>query len=286
MLVLIIGSSGLIGNNLTRALCLSNDIKVVALGRNPRPKIVWGGEAYRCFTDVRKFDELEQIIKLIRPNVVINCAGVTKHVPEGSDIKEAIEINAVFPLKLKRLGTECDFRVIHISSDCVFDGKSGGYSEKDIPNATDIYGITKGLSEKDNGKHLTLRTSTIGHELQTKHGLLNWFLDQSECYGYAKAIFSGLPAFELGCVIRDFLLVDPSIQGLYNIGGDPINKFDLLKLVNSIYSINANIIRHEGLKIDRSLDSSSLLSRINYSPKPWDQLIKEMFEDFKAIKNV
>ena len=142
----------------------------------------------------------------------------------------------MLPHRLHGFCSAAGARLIHISTDCVFSGAHGGYFENDPSDATDLYGKSKYLGEVSGANTVTLRTSIIGHELNTSHSLIEWFLrQQGEISGYTKAIFSGLPTIELARVIRDFVLPNPSLSGLYHVAAAPISKYDLLNLVAQVY---------------------------------------------------
>ena len=179
-----------------------------------------------------------------------------------------------------------NIRFIHISSDCVFSGSKGMYVESDLPDATDLYGRSKALGEVVNGNALTLRTSTIGHELHTKYGLLEWFLSQeNECFGFSRAIFSGLPSVVFAEVIKDFVLPNPHLEGLYHISAEPINKYELLKLIASIYGKKIEIKQDREFTINRSLNHEKFKAATSYTPAPWPELIETMYKNYKADTN-
>ena len=126
---------------------------------------------------------------------------------------------------------------------------------------------------------VTLRTSIIGHELGSAHGLVGWFLSQSgPVRGYTKAIFSGLPTVELAAVIRDRILAAPSLRGLYHVAGAPIAKYELLRLVASAYGKSTEIVPDDRVAIDRSLDGSRFSEATGYTAPPWPELVRRMHD--------
>ena len=208
---------------------------------------------------------------------MVNCIGVVKQLAEADDPLFAIPINSVLPHRLARLAQAVGARFVHCSTDCVFDGKKGMYTEADFPDATDLYGRSKFLGEVDYENAITLRTSIVGHELSSAHGLVNWFLAQEgPVRGFTKAIFSGLPTVELARVIRDAVLPNPSLRGLYHVSAAPIAKFDLLRLVADAYGRGTTITPDDSLVLDRSLDSSRFRSATGYVPAPWPALVRAM----------
>jgi dTDP-4-dehydrorhamnose reductase len=236
---MIFGANGMIGSAIFRVLSEVENLSVFGsvrdinvkrffLDSNPQG-IVEGG-------DLCNIDALVGILNKIRPDIVINCAGLTKHKPASQVHLASLPINALMPHRLAELCHLIDARLIHISTDCVFSGKKGRYIEGDLPDALDVYGRTKALGEVTYSKALTLRTSTIGHELQSQFGLLDWFLAQDQvCKGYTRAIFSGLPSVVFAQVIRDFVIPNEEMFGLYHVGASPIDKFSLLKLIADAY---------------------------------------------------
>jgi dTDP-4-dehydrorhamnose reductase len=153
------------------------------------------------------------------------------------------------------------------------------YKETDIPDAVDNYGISKYLGEPYGKKSLCVRTSIIGHELQTKHSLLNWFLDQKKSVkGYKNAIFSGLTTLEIAKVLDKFIIPNKNLEGLYHLSGKTISKYDLLNLIKKVYKLNIKININRNVKINRSLNSNSLQQSTGYKPNSWNKIIKEMFE--------
>ena len=219
----------------------------------------------------------EKVLIEYKPNVVINCVGITKHIETTTNKNISINLNSIFPHKLVSVCNKISSRLIHISTDCVFSGRKGFYSEADLPDADDLYGITKSLGEINSKEHLTLRTSTIGHEPYSQNGLLEWFLSQEKkCKGFKNAIFSGVSTQELGVILRDKILLNDRIGGLYHLSSEPISKFDLLNLFKKYYSKDILIEEDKDFKIDRSLDGKKLNEAINYKSEGWDVMINRM----------
>jgi dTDP-4-dehydrorhamnose reductase len=280
MRVMIFGANGMIGSAIFRVLSEMVSWKVFGsvrdisvrrffLDSNPRG-IIEGG-------DLCNIDALVGILNKIRPDIVINCAGLTKHKPASQVHLSSLPINTLMPHRLAELCHLIGARLIHISTDCVFSGNKGLYIEDDLPDALDVYGKTKALGEVTYSNALTLRTSTIGHELQSQFGLLDWFLAQDQvCRGYTRAIFSGLPSVVFAQVIRDFVIPNEGLFGLYHIGASPIDKFNLLKLIADVYGKRIEIVPDEVFELDRSLDSSRFYAATGYQPPEWPELIKSM----------
>ena len=237
--------------------------------------------------DVANFEELERILKTLKPDVVINAVGIIKQLPTSRDVIKTLTINSIFPHKLGQAAEELNYRFITISTDCVFDGKKGNYTEEDISNAYDLYGKSKNLGEVVAKNCLTLRTSIIGREIETSHSLIEWFINNREgkVKGFKKAIYTGFPTIVLADIIGDIIEKFPDLQGLYHLSSDPISKFELLNLVNNEYGLNITIEADEEFKIDRSLDSTKLRRETNFKPQSWKEMIKIMAGD-RATYNV
>ena len=280
MRVLVLGANGLIGSTFFRVLSAKPGLEVFGTVRssiikknNPSLDL----ETILTGVDARDIQSLIKAFDIAHPEVIINCIGATKHKEEGNKALEAIALNAEFPHRLAELSSLIDSRLIHISTDCVFSGVKGFYSEVDAPDANDIYGRSKALGEVLYKNTITIRTSTIGHELDTNYGLLNWFLSQEgQCKGYSKAIFSGLPTVFLANVVFNYVISNPNLMGLYHVAAAPINKYDLLKLIAEIYNKKIDIVADDSLVIDRSLDSTKFTIATGFVAPNWRTLIEVM----------
>lgn len=278
--VLVLGASGMLGNAVLRLFAQSEGYSVVGSARSAGvlrllpPEL---REQVICGVDVENTDSLTRLFTLARPEVVINCIGLVKQLAEADDPLAAIPINALLPHRLARLCDVAGARLVHMSTDCVFAGTRGMYREQDLSDAQDLYGRSKYLGEVDYPHAVTLRTSIIGHELSSAHGLVGWFLaQQGPVKGFTRAIFSGLPTVELARVMRDFVVPNPDLRGLYHVSAEPINKFELLRLVAQAYGKDIAIAPDDKLVIDRSLDSSRFRQATGYVPSSWPDLVAQM----------
>jgi dTDP-4-dehydrorhamnose reductase len=280
--ILVIGASGMLGNALLRLFSQSigyeafGSVRSFAARRllpdNLQETVITG-------VDVENIDSLMHLFGVVRPDVVINCVGLVKQLTEADDPLASIPINALLPHRLARLCEVARARFVHLSTDCVFSGAKGMYTESDAADATDLYGRSKYMGEVDYPHAITLRTSIIGHELDGAHSLVSWFLSQEgSVKGFKRAIFSGLPTVEVARVIRDYVIPHPELRGLYHLSATPINKFELLALVAETYGKSIEISADEKLVIDRSLDSTRFRQATGFAPKPWPELIRSMQE--------
>lgn len=232
-----------------------------------------------CGVDIHDIDALMRLFDRATPDVVVNCVGVVKQLPGAEDPLSAIPINALLPHRLLAVCKVARARLIHISTDCVFNGARGMYRETDFADANDLYGRSKFLGEVNDPQAVTLRTSIIGPELGTAHGLVSWFLAQrGRVKGFTRAIFSGLPTAELARAMRDFVIPAADLSGLYHVSSSPISKYDLLRAVAREYGHSIEIVPDGELVIDRSLDSSRFRERTGYIAPAWPQMLRFMHE--------
>lgn len=280
MKILVLGASGMLGNAMVRVLSERSDWQVQGTIRSESSKRFFHtdiAERLLSGVDVEQYDSLLQAFIRARPDVVINCVGLIKQLAEADDPLQAIPINALLPHKLARLCELSGARLVHMSTDCVFAGDKGGYRESDPSDAKDLYGRSKFLGEVAYQHTVTLRTSIIGHELQSAHGLVNWFLAQHECCnGFTQAIFSGLPTVALAQVVRDVVIPHADLSGVYHVAAQPISKYDLLKLIANVYGKEIEIVPSDKLVIDRSLNADRFREATGYVAPSWSELIELM----------
>ena len=284
--IVVLGANGMLGHTILQIMKLDPAHKVIGVVRHESmarylrtlmgAQVVAGG-------DFLLSDGLKSILESLRPEVVINCVGLVKQSVLSDNILAAVPINTIFPHTVAEICSLVGSRMVHISTDCVFSGAKGGYTEEDVPDATDVYGRSKILGEVNYPGTLTLRTSAVGHELNTNHGLINWFLSQQgSIKGYTQAIFSGLPSAELARVIRDRVLPHPDLEGKYHVAGPPISKHDLLQLVKQEYGKELQIEPDHRLVIDRSLDATLFMETTGYAAPPWPKMISTMRDEQKG----
>lgn len=279
--VLLLGASGMLGNAMLRQFSRSEGIEVFGSVRSAAVLRQLPTELHSkviCSVDVENWDNLTRLFAEVRPDVVVNCVGLVKQLAEADDPLAAIPINGLLPHRLARLCDLVGARFIHISTDCVFAGTRGNYRESDAADAQDLYGRSKLLGEVvDKANAITLRTSIIGHELASAHGLIGWFLRQSgSVKGYQRAVFSGLPTVELARIIRDYVLPNATLHGLYHVSAAPIDKLALLKLVAAEYGHSIEIVPDDRVVINRSLDSTRFREATGYEPPEWPELVRRM----------
>ncbi len=236
---------------------------------------------------IEDLNSVEAAVKSVNPDVIVNAIGIIKQIPSATNVVKTLTVNAVFPHQLAEIANCFGARLITIGTDCVFSGKSGKYTETDLPDAADLYGKSKNLGEVTAENCLTLRTSIIGRELDTANGLVEWFLSNEgkSVRGFTRAVFSGFPTLILAEIIADLIENHQSLHGLFHVSSEPINKYDLLNSVRKAYGANIEIEPFDNFDIDRSLDSTKFRSATGFKSMDWEEMIGRMAADNAAYQN-
>ena len=279
MKILILGSSGLLGNTL-RIFLKAKKINPFFISKKK------SNNRNFYLKNFKNLKKLEKIIKIINPQYIINCIGVTHHHKSYLKKNETEFINSNFPLFLSKLCLKQKIYFLHISTDCVFSGNSGNYSEKSRKSPTGYYGLTKSKGEVKNLYTSTIRTSFIGPEIKSNNQLLNWFLMQKkEINGFDKAFFSGLTSLELSKIIYIyFLKINYFYNQILNIGGPKISKYELLILIRKVFKKKTIINKYSKFKIDRSLNSNKFKKISKYKQKSWIVMLQNL-KKFMILNN-
>jgi dTDP-4-dehydrorhamnose reductase len=282
MNVLVLGASGMLGNAVFRYFSGDAGFRTLGTIRQQGAAQSFEPELRSRLlpgVDVLNHDHLVRAFEAAKPDVVVNCIGLIKQLDNVNDPLEALPINALLPHRIARLCAVSNARMIHVSTDCVFAGTRGNYREDDLPDATDLYGRSKLLGEVDYPHAITLRTSIIGHEFGRASALIDWFLSQTgSIKGFRKAIYSGVPTVELARIMKDFVLPNRELRGVYHVAAAPIAKFDLLTLVAKIYGKSIEIVPYDQFQIDRSLDAERFRKATGYVAPEWPALIQTMHQ--------
>jgi dTDP-4-dehydrorhamnose reductase len=282
MRILILGGLGMLGHRLWIELSRQHDVWATVRGSSSDvPALPAIDRAHiRERVDVVDGDDLVRAVGCVRPEVIINCVGLVKQRATANDPVMAIKINALMPHQLADLCLASGCRLIHVSTDCVFSGQTGNYTESSRPDADDLYGRTKLLGEVTYPHTLTLRTSIIGRELANRQGLTEWFLAQNgHAKGYTRSLFSGITTHEFARVIADHVLPHPELSGLYHLASTPIAKYELLQLLKTSYKRDLNIEPDGAVICDRTLDSTRFRTDAGYVPRGWRDMVEEMASD-------
>lgn len=281
--VLVFGGSGMLGHALVRRWKSRFDVWSTFSGRVGDVEKHPFYDPARMIADVTATDRdsIARAFETARPDVVFNAIGVIKQQPTSKNAVRTIEINALFPHLLAEEVERSGARLISISTDCVFSGRTGNYDESSVPDAGDLYGLSKRLGEVIAPNCLTLRTSIIGRELTGAHGLVEWFLGNrgGRVKGFSRAVFSGFPTVVLADIIADLIDNHPKLEGLFHVSAEPIDKLSLLGLVRDEFAADIEIEQENEFKIDRSLNSDRFREVTGFRPAPWPEMIRTMAND-------
>lgn len=279
MKILVLGASGMLGHMLFAEL-LERGLDVFGTTRSPMRCCDDWQRRLISGVDVSVFPSVLTALDTIKPDVLINAVGLIRHLPEGKEILPCLTINATFPHLLQQATRERGMRLIHYSTDCVFDGKANRpYTEQDRPTASDVYGLTKFLGEVSGLQAVTIRTSIIGPELRGKHSLIEWFLAQhGSVRGYTGAIYTGLPTSEHARILAEYILPHSNIEGLWQVAAAPISKYELLRLVASVYKKTVEIVPDNSVQEDKRLSCEAFNRLTGYEAPTWPEMIRAMRE--------
>lgn len=283
MRVVILGGNGMLGHKIWQVF--EPDFDTYILARKPYTMYqdynIFNSDRWLAGVDALHYERMVKVLKELNPNVVINCIGIVKQLPEAEDPILSISTNALFPHRLANLCKDIGSRLIHISTDCVFSGRTGKYKEDDVPDPIDPYGRSKLLGEVYGENCLTIRTSIIGRELGTHLGLVQWFLSSQgqRVQGYVNAIFSGLTTEALARILVNIVANYPNLSGLYHISSEPISKYDLLQRLRDAYKLDVEVEPYKDYYCDRSLDSSRFRALTGFVPPSWDEMVTELVND-------
>ena len=286
MRVLILGGEGMLGHKVFQVL--SQRFESYATFRDVRgpwttfpmyaaiePGRLLGG------TDALDFPSVVRAFGQVRPDVVVNCIGIIKQLKEARDPVISLSLNSLFPHHLADLCTAVGARLFHMSTDCVFNGRKGNYTEGDIPDADDLYGRSKLMGELNRPGCLTIRTSIFGRDFLKQSALLEWFLSQrgGRVKGYKNAIYTGFPTQALARIMGDLIADHPQLSGLYQVASDPISKHDLLVKIRDAMRLDIEIEPYDDPACDRSLNASRFLAVTGCRIPEWDELVAELVVD-------
>jgi dTDP-4-dehydrorhamnose reductase len=281
--VLILGGAGMLGHRMWRMFRDRFETFVTLRSLEPWRSIGLFDAARTIEgVDARDRRSLERALDQAHPDVVVNCIGLVKQRADAKDPVAAITVNALFPHVAAQAATARGARFIHVSTDCVFSGSRGGYTEDDLTDAEDLYGRTKALGEVTAAGCLTLRTSIVGREIGEGLGLLEWFLSQRRagvCQGYTRAAFSGVTTTVLARLVGDVISRHSELSGLYHVAAARISKRDLVVLLNDAFSAGVAIQPVDGPAVDRSLNGDRLRRAAGFEAPSWPAMLRELAGD-------
>jgi dTDP-4-dehydrorhamnose reductase len=277
--ILVVGASGMLGHEAVRVL--APDFEVWGACRRPEALPDLGVPAERLLGGLDATDTAGAyaLVERVKPDLVLNAVGIVKQRADAKAAIPSIQVNSLWPHVLADACAEHGARMVHVSTDCVFSGLRGMYTEVDVPDAFDLYGRSKLLGEvTDRENAVTLRTSIIGWQRGEATGLVGWFAAHRHeaLTGFTKAVFSGLTTRALTGVVRDAVLPDASLSGLWHVSADPIDKHTLLTKLAGYLDWDVDLTPSEELVIDRSLDSTRFRERTGWTPPSGDEMLEEL----------
>ena len=282
MNIIVLGATGLIGHKLYQKLTLAgHNVAGFIHGRVgdfPNVEFLQNGDIVEQ-VDVLAFDALAQEIRVRNADVVLNCIGITKRKPEVDVPLLAIGVNSLFPHRLVELSRSLAFRVIHFSTDCVFNGDTGDYTEDSVTTGEDAYGKTKALGEVRYPESLTIRSSFIGRELAGKTELLEWLIAQngSTIKGFTEAYYSGVSTIYMAEVVRNIIENYPNLSDLHQLAmPEPISKYDLLCCARDAFGLDVEIVPDSSFEIKPTLNGQKLAGAMKLSIPDWSEMMAEL----------
>ena len=286
MKILILGIDGMIGHKIAQSL--SNDYDIYGSSRRKIDcnslNIKYGKVLFHDFL----LDKTEDLLNKIYPNIIINCVGITTRRGVLDSKKNTELINSKLPHSLDKWSNENNSKLIHFSTDCVFNGTKGNYEDSSLPDATDAYGLSKANGEVDNSSSLTLRCSMIGRELYNHTELFEWLFSMrgKSVDGYNRVLYSGITTVRMGKIIKSIIDNSISISGIYNISSVPISKYDLLKKLSESFELNIDIKQNPNIISNKILISKKFTEITGLKPPKWDDLILEFKTDCESYKSL
>jgi dTDP-4-dehydrorhamnose reductase len=283
MKVLVLGASGMLGHKIIQTCSKQFETYGTFRSKPPQDWIrdVYGGAKLISNVNVENISDVESAILKIEPDVVVNCIGIVKQLPEANNYIRSIMINSLFPHQASEICSINDIKFIHFSTDCVFSGSKGNYYERDFADSDDLYGRTKYLGEINEPGCLTIRTSIVGRELHGYHGLFEWFFSNkgNNISGYTKAIFSGLTTNTLSRIICEIIENQRSLEGLYHVSSVPIDKYSLLTLLRDAFKLDIRIRPDDSLNVNKSLNCNLFREKTGINIPSWSEMIDELYLD-------
>jgi len=277
MKVLVLGAGGLIGHKLFQLLGTKLDV-YAALHNNCVHPLFNKPNIFEHI-DVLDFDRLTRLIDEHQFDVILNCVGITKRNLNINNLELAIATNALFPHQLANWANTRQKRIIHFSTDCVFDGAVGNYTEHSVTTAADTYGKTKALGEIDYPNSLTIRSSFIGRELSAKTELLEWALScrGEQIKGFDKAFYSGVSTIYMAKTVKRIITDYPNMSGIYQLATDtPISKMALLNQVNQSFNLGMEIVPDGNFESTPTLIGSKLKNEMKLRIPSWKIMMDEL----------
>ena len=284
--ILVLGGEGMLGHKMFQTLRSRYPVTICTIARSLAepfyrkiPLYCTGNVVDQV--DAMDFGTIHRTLGKHRPDWIINCIGVIKQREEAKAAIPSITLNSLLPHKLAEFAREWGGRVIHFSTDCVFSGRQGNYTEESPSDAEDLYGKSKFLGEVTTGNALTLRTSIIGRELAHFRSLLEWFLSQNgkAVRGFRRVIYSGVTTNYLAQLVGDLITDHPSLSGLYQVTSPPVSKYELLSMIRESFGLKIEIVSDDREVSDRSMIGEKFRKATGYPWPEWPALLKQLADD-------
>tara|TARA_B110000003_G_C16577770_1_gene506849 strand:- start:353 stop:1228 length:876 start_codon:yes stop_codon:yes gene_type:complete len=288
MKVIILGGDGMIGHKIYQSL-YNSGLDLIVTSRKKRHNLKIDFNKSEVFNIDVFNEDIKKILKIYKPNYIVNCIGITTRRFGENNIDKITFCNSKFPHILSEWAQKNNSKLIHFSTDCVFSGITGDYTENSTPDASDIYGFTKAKGEVLNCDNtLTIRTSMIGREVYNQTELLEWILSQNnkEISGYVKAIYSGVTTCWMGNVIARIIKENINLSGLYNISSNSISKYELINLLCDTFNLNIKINENHDYASNKSLISRKFFERTDIDKPSWETMLINLKKDSQINKNI
>ena len=288
MKILILGGDGMIGHKMAQVLSVQNHEIVISIREKKELTLKSISSKVKVFLNDFINDNILDLLDKVNPDVIINAIGITTRRGVTENISDSIYLNSFFPHQLSNWALAFKKRLIHFSTDCIFSGSEGSYLEDTIPDALDYYGKTKGLGEINSKSSLTIRSSMIGPELFNKTELFEWIINNKgkEINGFSKVIYSGVTTVYMARLVADFIENHKNLNGIYNVASKPINKFELLHLINDNFDLGLIINEDKTVISNKTLNASKIEKEIGIESPHWNDLIAELKKDYMNYTNL
>tara|TARA_A100001011_G_C14318875_1_gene849431 strand:+ start:5290 stop:6159 length:870 start_codon:yes stop_codon:yes gene_type:complete len=286
MKIFITGIDGMIGHKIAQSL--SEEHTIIGSSRKNIKSEDLGINDCELITHDFLKDDILEILDKINPEIIVNCAGITIRRGINDNYDNTILLNSNLPHRIDDWTERNQSKLIHFSSDCVFSGEKGNYLDESIPDATDLYGLSKSRGEVKSKNSLTIRCSIIGREIFNHTELFEWIYSMrgKQIKGYNNVLYSGVTSIWMGRVLKKILKYHSELSGIYNISSEPITKYSLLNLINEHFKLGIEITRDTKIKSNKVLISKKFTEITDINPPNWDDLITEFKEDCIVNKSI
>jgi dTDP-4-dehydrorhamnose reductase len=288
MKILVLGVDGMIGHKIYQSLS-SEKFDIIATSKKESNKLPIDFSKAKFIQYNFNGNNINELINLHNPDIIINCIGATTRRFGSIDVKEIFKTNSHLPLKLSQWAKKNQKWLIHFSTDCVFSGLKGNYKEESVKDADDLYGISKSKGEEiELSNSLIIRCSMIGREIFNNTELLEWFISRNNANadGYTKAIYSGVTTLWMSTLIKKLIIKNIKLNGLYNISSSAITKFELLSMIKAVFKLNIEIFENGKLKSNKSLNSEKFKNDTGIIIPSWNEMLKDLYTDAIQNKNI